>query len=140
MAFLLALFGMLCWGLAPIFGKVGLRHVHPMVVLSLRTLMAATLVSGWLIYSKAYHSFSKIPLKYLLVIGTEAMLATLVGDLAYFGALKYGNINDVTLIMSSSPLITILFSYFLLGQKVYSQQLIGAFLIICGLAFITLKS
>lgn len=139
MAIILAFFGMLCWGLAPIFGKVGLRYVHPMVALSLRTLMASTLIIGWLLYSKSYNLFWKIPLKYWLVIGIEAILATLVGDLAYFGALKYGNINDVTLIMSSSPLVTILFSFLMLKQKIYFNQLIGALLIICGLIFINIK-
>jgi transporter family protein len=138
-AVLLAFFGMVCWGLAPIFGKLGLSQVHPLVALSLRTMMASTLILGWLLYSKSYNLFWEIPIKFWFFIATEAILATLVGDLAYFGALKYGNINDVTLIMSSSPLITIIFSCLLLDQKIDAQQLIGALLIICGLVLITVK-
>lgn len=140
MAVLLAIFGMICWGIAPIFGKAGLSQVNPLVALSLRTMMASTLVCGWLLYSKSYTLFWKIPYKLWIFIAIESMLATLVGDLAYFGALKFGNINDVTLIMSSSPLVTITFSYLLLDEKVYIHQIIGCLLIISGLVLITVKS
>ncbi|MFZ5633803.1 MAG: EamA family transporter [Bacillota bacterium] len=138
MAFLYALLGMLCWGMAPLFGKLGLYKVNPVTALSLRTIIAATLVMGWLIGSRGFYQFLQIPPLFWVFIGIEAVLATLLGDLAYFAALKRGNINDVTLILSCSPLITMLLSYLFLGEVITSHQFIGAALITVGLVFISL--
>jgi len=139
MVFLYAVLGMLCWGLAPLFGKLGLYKVNPATALSVRTLMAATLVMFWLIGSRGFAQVFQIPPLFWVLIGIEAILATLLGDLAYFAALKKGNINDVTLIMSCSPLVTMLLSYFFLGEMIKNVQLIGAFFITLGLVFISME-
>ena len=142
MVFLYAFLGMLCWGLAPIFGKLGLFRMDPITALSIRTLIAATLVMGWLVGFWKYSHFNQIltvPPLFWVFIAIEAVLATLVGDLAYFAALKWGNINYVTLIMSCSPLVTMFFSYFFLNEPVTGAQIIGAFFIITGLVFISLN-
>lgn len=130
---------MLCWGIAPIFGKLGLYQVEPAAVLCLRTLMAATLVLGYLAGTKTFFQLGQIPLGLWFFIGAEAILATLVGDLAYFAALKYGNINNVTLIMSTSPLVTIILSAIFLGESITKFQLVGALMIVGGLICIGLE-
>lgn len=136
MAYFYALIGMLCWGLAPLFGKWGLYNVNPATALSLRTMIAATLVMGWLIGSIGFNQFFQVPPLFWLFIGIEAILATLLGDLAYFAALKKGNINQVTLILSSSPVVTILLSYLFLSETLTQQQIIGAIFIGIGLVLI----
>jgi len=137
MAVFYALLGMLCWGLAPLFGKLGLYSVNPVTALSLRTIIAGTLVMGWLIISRGMHQFFQVPPVFWVLIGIEAVLATLLGDLAYFAALKKGNINDVTLILSCSPLVTMLLSYLFLNEMITNYQIIGAGFITIGLVFIT---
>ncbi|HBV99384.1 MAG: transporter [Peptococcaceae bacterium BICA1-7] len=139
MVFLYAVLGMLCWGLAPLFGKLGLYKVNPATALSVRTLMAATLVMFWLIGSRGFGQVFQIPPLFWVLIGIEAILATLLGDLAYFAALKRGNINDVTLIMACSPLVTMLLSYFFLGEMIKNFQLLGAFFITLGLVIISME-
>lgn len=139
MVILLALFGMVCWGIAPIFGKLGLVNVDPVVALCVRTLMAGTLVAGWSVGTQNFCRFADIAPLFLFFIFMEAVLATLVGDLAYYGALKWGNVNDVILIMSCSPLVTILVSHVFLGEPVTRLQLFGAVLIIGGLSLVSLQ-
>ncbi|MCL6560461.1 MAG: EamA family transporter [Firmicutes bacterium] len=139
MGVLLAFFAMLCWGLAPLFGKLGLLYMHSITALSIRTLIAATLILSWQIVFGQPQYFHAIPLKSLIFIGVEALLATLVGDLAYFMALKRGNINQVTLIMSSSPLVTMLAAYVFLGERATVLQIIGAVLIVSGLVLVGIQ-
>lgn len=139
MAIACAVFGMLCWGLAPIFGKLGLAGVSPVTALSLRTFIAASMVMGWVVMNKTYYDFGNIPPLFWVFIAIEAILATLVGDLAYFVALKYGNVNQVSLVMACAPVVTLLSSYFLLGEIVSLYQLIGAVLITVGLALVCLE-
>lgn len=138
MFFLYALAGALCLGLAPLFGKTALANVNPLTAFALRTLIAAVLMSIWFIGTKGYTELTELPFSFWPVITIEAILAALLGDLAYFYALKNGNINEVSLVMSCAPLITIILSYFIFNEMVSSYQLAGAILITLGLILISL--
>ncbi len=131
-----AFLGMVCWGLAPIFGKIGLSGVSPVTALTLRTLIAAAFVLGWVISTASYTELGKVPAMLWFFIAVEALLATLLGDLAYFVALKYGNVNVVTIVMSCAPLVTILINYLCLGNTATSWQIIGSLLITVGLLLV----
>ncbi len=131
-----ALLGMLCWGLAPLFGKMGLSSVSPVAALCLRTLIAGTLVVGWTFGTRGFCDIAQIPFGLWVFIAIEAVLATLLGDLAYFVALKHGNVNVVSLIMSCAPVVTIIFSYLFMDEAVTAKQLLGGLLISSGLVLV----
>ncbi len=134
MVFLLALVGMLCWGIAPIFAKIGLNNINPFLGLTLRTLFTAVMVSGWMLISGSAYQIKTIPVNAWVLMGIEAVLATLIGDLAYFAAIKKGNVSLVTIIMSSSPLVTVLCSAIFLGEQITLTRVIGAGLVVIGIA------
>jgi transporter family protein len=134
-----AVIGMICWGLAPVFGKLGLNGVNPVTALSLRTLMASGLVLGWVLSTKTYTDFTNVPPLFWLFIAIEAILATLVGDLAYFVALKYGNVNTVSLIMSCAPIVTLAANYVILGEIITFRLFLGALFITIGLALVCFR-
>lgn len=137
--FLLALFGMLCWGLAPVFGKLGLSQVNPITGLLIRTYMAAGLLTIWAFvngFGATVSQVRTISWQTWAFIGIEGILATLVGDLAYYAALKHGEVSFVTLVMSCSPLISMLLAVIILGEQITLFRLMGAFLIIAGLVLI----
>lgn len=131
-----ALLGMLCWGVAPLFGKLGLSGVNPVTALCLRTIIAGTLVAGWTFGTRSYNDIIEIPVALWVFIAIEAVLATLLGDLAYFIALKHGNVNVVSLVMSCAPVVTILCSYLFMEESVTKPQIAGAILISAGLALV----
>lgn len=134
--FLLALFGMICWGIAPIFAKVGLSNTSPLSGLTVRTLFAACMVSSWVVCTGTTAQLKNISVSSWLLIGIEAILATLVGDLAYYAAIKKGDVSFVTIIMSSSPLITILCSVVFLGEQITFIRLVGSCIIVLGIILI----
>jgi len=138
MALFYAFIGVLCLGLAPLFGKTALNTVNPMLAFALRTVIAAILMCLWLMSSKGYSQVLQLPLSFWVIISVEAILAALLGDLAYFFALKNGSIHEVSLIMSCAPLITIICSHFFCHEIVTVHQLIGAFFITTGLVIISL--
>lgn len=133
MVFWLAVFGMICWGIAPLFAKIGLRDVNPMAGLTLRTILAAGLVSSWLGITGNLGSLKAIPPMSWLLIGIEAILATLVGDWAYYAAIKHGEVSMVAVIMASSPLVTMLCASVFLGEHITIIRVAGACLIIIGI-------
>lgn len=135
---LVALFGALCWGIAPIFGKMGLARVDPIAGLCLRTLIASGIVAGWLLVSGGLRAMETVSSRAWLFIALEAVLATLVGDLAYYVALKCGGAAQVTLVMSTAPLFTLLIAVVYLQEATTWAQVIGAVLIVCGLFLVSL--
>lgn len=139
MGIFLAFSAMICWGMAPLFGKLGLIKAHSITALSIRTLFAATLILGWNIFFQGFKDIPAIPLKNLVFILLEALLATIIGDLTYFMALKRCHINQVNLIMSSSPLVTMLAAYAFLKERATYHQVLGALLIIGGLILVGLE-
>lgn len=136
MVFALALFGMVCWGIAPIFAKIALKNVDPISGLVLRTVFAASVVIGWVVVTGSFEKVREIPPRAWIFIAIEALLATLVGDLAYYAAIKKGDVSLVTIIMSSSPLVTILCSVFFLGEQLTITRIVGAALVILGIVII----
>lgn len=129
---LLALLGAVLWGLAPIAGKVGLASVDALAALALRTLMASALILGFVLGAGGWHYLERVPARAWLPIGVEAVLAALVGDLAYYLALKYGQASTVALVMAISPLVTLVSAHLLLEEPITRLQLAGAILIVVG--------
>lgn len=136
MVFLLAIIGMICWGIAPIFVKLGLQGINPLVGLAIRTVFTAGLISFWMIADGSITQIKNISLHTVLILALEALFATLIGDFAYFAAIKKGSVSVVTIIMSSSPLVTLLCSIIFFGEKITMMRLLGSGLIIAGIAMI----
>ena len=140
MVFLYAFIGVLCLGIAPLFGKTALDSVNPTTAFAIRTVIAAVLVLTWLIATRAYYELANLSKTFWLFITAEAILAAVLGDLAYFYALQKGRISEVALIMSCTPLITVLLSYLLLDEGISLSLIIGAALITAGLVIINYNS
>lgn len=132
----LALFGMVCWGIAPIFAKLGLNNVNPVAGLVLRTMLAAGMVSSWMGFSGNMSQLRDISWHSWVLIGVEAILATVIGDLAYYAAIKRGSVSLVAIIMSSSPLVTMICSSIFLGEPISSWRILGACYIIFGIILV----
>lgn len=135
---LVALFGALCWGIAPIFGKIGLARVDPVAGLCLRTLIASGIVAGWLLVGGGLRTIETVSSRASLFIAAEAVLATLVGDLAYYAALKWGGAAQVALVMSAAPLFTLVTAVLCLRETATWAQVVGAVFIVCGLFLVSL--
>jgi bacterial/archaeal transporter family protein len=136
MVILLAIIGMLCWGIAPIFAKIGLDQINPLSGLALRTIFTGFLVTGMMVFNGSISEVKSIPFNSWVLMGAEAIFATLIGDLAYFAAIKKGDVSLVTIIMSSSPLITIICAVIFLGEQITLLRVLGSFLIILGITLI----
>lgn len=136
-AFFFALFGAVCWGIAPAFGKIGLKGVHPMDGLTARTMITVFLVGTWAFFSGSVSRIHTITLKGWIFLAVEAFLATFAGDLAYYAAIKWGHIGEVSLVLSISPLITLFIGCWLMGESLSLMKLLGAVFIVAGLVLVS---
>ena len=128
-----ALLAVLCLGLAPLFGKSALHNINPVTTLVIRTFIATGLVSLWLIVTKTHIGFTALSLSSWFMIGMEAILAAVLGELAYFYALQKGDVYEIAVLMSCAPLVTIILGNLFLSQPLSLRQFIGALVVTAGL-------
>lgn len=133
MFLLYAFVGVLCLGLAPVFGKTAVESVSPVLAFVIRTVIAALLGILWLLCMDHEGSINDLPVSFWAIITTEALLAAFLGDLAYFHALQNGNISEVSLVMACAPLITLICGHFFYNEAITMTHILGAALITSGL-------
>ncbi|MCG0276322.1 MAG: GRP family sugar transporter [Thermosediminibacteraceae bacterium] len=134
-SYIFALLTAVFWGAAPILGKMGLAKLPPFLALSLRsfTISAVLLVVGLLSGSfKNLH----IDARSFLFIAGEGLMASLLGQLAYYYALKYSEASKVVPISSSFPLVTVALAFLFLHESMTLKKIFGTLLVILGIILI----
>lgn len=138
MVILFAFIGMLCWGITPLFVKLGLKGVDPHIGLAIRTATTTIILTGWMLCDGSFSKLATVSSAAVIFLIIEAVIATFIGDLAYFAAIKNGEVSLVAIILSCSPLVTMLLSMIFLKEAITGTRIIGAFLIIAGI-FLAMK-
>lgn len=134
-SFIFAFLTALCWGAAPILGKMGLAKLPPFLALSLRSftisiiLLAAGLISG---------NFKNLQVdaRSFIFIAAEGIMASLLGQLAYYYALKNSEASKVVPVSSSFPLITLALAFLFLNESITLKKILGTMLVILGIILI----
>ncbi|MFZ5646652.1 MAG: EamA family transporter [Bacillota bacterium] len=136
LSLMLAFFAMVCWGVAPVFSKLGLVKADPFLALTVRSFSVTVIL---FISGLALGKFSGMDLsdkKSYLFIVMEGILAALLGQLAYYYAQKLGDISRVTPIVAAFPIITVILAVLVLGEKFTWSKLMGTLLIVSGIILI----
>ncbi len=133
---LISLSGAVCWGLAPIFGKLGLSSVEPMDGLAARTMITLAFLLSWLVLTNGFTRVWAIPSKDWLNLGMEAFFATLAGDLAYYAALKWGGAGVSAVVFAVSPVITIGLSNLVFQEAFTLLQIVGVIMVGFGILLV----
>ncbi|MFQ6096140.1 MAG: EamA family transporter [Armatimonadota bacterium] len=127
----------LCWGVAPVLGKMGLVKADPLAGLAWRTMVVTVCVVGLAAGFGRLPMLSELTPRALAFLAAEGVLASLVGHFAYYWALKYGNVAQVVPIASSFPLIAVLAGFVLVSQSLSWKHAVGALLIFSGVVVIS---
>ena len=135
-AIVFALLAMLSFGIGPIFSKLGLVKLEPFTALTIRsvTIAAIMLVTGLLTGKLA--GVSQVSTRSALFIVGEGIFAALLGQLAYYYAIKLGDVTVVSPIAAGYPIITVLLAMLFLGEGLTVQNFLGAALIVAGVIVI----
>lgn len=134
--FLFAVLAAICWGLAPVAAKMALHNTSSSVAMGFRSLVAASIFCLWFLATGRYRLMMEVPIRPAGWLLLEALLATVVGDLFYFFAIKHGEAGQISLIMASSPLVTLFTAMLILGETIDVWKMIGAILVVGGLILI----
>jgi transporter family protein len=120
------------WGLAPIFGKLGLEKIDPLLAISIRTLGLATIIMLVLAFSGRWRELGGVDTRSGALIIVEGIFAGLLAHFAYYFALRAGEVSRTVLLVRGAPIITVLLGIILFGEKLSLTELSGMVLIIAG--------
>ncbi|KYO66146.1 EamA family transporter [Thermovenabulum gondwanense] len=123
------------WGLAPIFGKMGLTKLPPLAALFIRTFSISIAVGICLLvsYMGGYLPAFTLDKRTLIFIVLEGILASFLGHFAYFYALKEGNVSLVVPLSATYPLFALLFGILFLKESLALNKIVGALIVILGI-------
>ena len=124
--------------LTSILGKVGIENVESNLGTAIRTIVV--LIMAWIIVfaTKKQSDVKKIDKKSLLFLILSG-IATGASWLCYYKALQVGLASIVVPIDKLSILVTILFAYVFLKEKLSKKSIVGLVLIVVGTLILLIK-
>lgn len=132
-----ALLAVVSWGIAPVFGKLGLTKTDPLIGLSIRTLVTMFFLLITLSLRSDFGQFLTLNKNTITMLALEGLFASALGHLFYFYALKYGEASRVTFLMAAYPLITFIIAIIVLKESLTLTKIGGAVLIISDLLLLS---
>lgn len=135
-AFLFAGIAMLLWGIAPIFGKLGLLTTQPLAALTIRSLVVSVILLIAVTASGQWGNITGINAKSAIFLALEGICAALLGQLSYYYALKYGEVGRISAVVAAFPLVALLLGILLLGEKLTFTKIIATLLVVSGIVLL----
>lgn len=117
--------------LTSILGKIGISNVESNLGTAVRTMVVLLMAWMMVFVTGKWHAIKEIPKKeaeFLILSG----LATGASWLCYYKALQDGPASAVVPIDKLSMVITVLFSWFVFGERLSKKAAAGFFLILAG--------
>lgn len=135
MVVVFAFLSMLCWGVTPLLVKVGLKDISPHVGLAIGSAVTTIILFGWMTADGGLSKLGQISSPALTFLIIEAIIASFLGDLCYFIAIKNGQVSTVATILSCSPLVTVILCAVFLNETLTITKMIGAVMVVVGIVF-----
>ncbi len=135
--FIWAILAALVWGIVPILEKAGLMRVDPLSGLFFRCLGVSLGLVFLLVFNKngVQHVLGNFHWSYLLLI-LGGFLASFVGQIFFYNALKTGEASRVTPLVGAYPLVTFILALFFFSEKLTLGKSVGVLLILSGIFFL----
>jgi len=131
-AYVLLLLTMLFWAANAVAGKFAVGHISPMLLVTLRWLVAAVL-AAWLARKKLRGDWPAIRsnLPFLFLLGAAGFTGF---NAALYSALNYTTAINVSIEQAGLPIVIFLANFLLFRMKVTWLQILGVVLTIIGIA------
>lgn len=137
-SFLFAVLAAVIWGFAPALEKVGLRgtSIDPFLGVFIRTIPIAFFAMLGVLVMGKLGEVASVDLKSALFVGAGGLVAGLLGQLAFYSALKGGEASVVVPVAATYPLVALLVSVLFLGEAFTMQKLAGIALVVGGVVLL----
>lgn len=120
------------WGLAPVFDKIALKTVAPLIAISIRMMWSALAMILFVLFAGKTETLVNLPFENISFLFVSASVS-LLGYMFYFKALSKGNASKVVPAVATFPLITAIIAFTLMGDPFSVQKLSAIVLIVSGI-------
>lgn len=131
-----ALLAALCYGIAPIFEKAGLRQAQPLAAVFVRALLTTVFTGLCLLGSRGSTGFSQWTVWTWGAIILSGVIGVLLAQVFYFQAMRIGEVGRVAPIAGSWPLFAAILAAIFLGEPLTSGRVFGIVLVFVGVLFL----
>jgi transporter family protein len=131
-AFLWALLTACIWGVVPLMEKIGLGSISPTAGVMVRSL---GIVAGFLIFSwfwSPWTALRSMSWQTIALLAGGGLLASFVGQMAFYHALKTGAISQVTPVAGAYPLVAAMLGWVVLREPLTWPRAIGVICVVIG--------
>jgi len=126
------------WGLAPIFGKLGLESMGALTGVSLRSWVISLILLLVGVGTGSLGDIAHLSTRSIVLIFAEGIFAGLLGHFSYFLALKAGEVSRIAPLVMTYPVITFLTGVLFLGESWNYTKIGGVALIVVGAILLNL--
>ena len=131
-AFVWALITACIWGIVPLLEKIGLGSSSPALGVMVRSL---GILVGLVVFSLAGFPWSAVQsmsAKSVALLVTGGLLASFVGQMVFYQALRSGAISQVTPVAGAYPLVAALLGWVILREPFTWPRLLGVACVVIG--------
>lgn len=127
-----ALLAAFCFGVAPIFEKLGLARTDAAVALFLRAGITTVLVVVYWLLFPQMGGWSMPDSRSLIYVLLGGVFGVLFAQYFYFKALELGEVGQVMPVVGSFPVLAFLMSALIFGEAVTVTKVAGILLVVIG--------
>jgi len=136
----IALVSCMFLGLEPIFGKLLLNYMPPIVVAALTTSTAALILVMILEARHKIWEIGKLTRKEFIVLLMVGLISGLMAQLIYVTGLKESTATNAVLLTRLNSLLIAFFGVIILKEKMTLNHVVGAVLMVLGVVIIATKN
>jgi transporter family protein len=129
---LFALLTAFLWGSSPIIEKLGLLRTTPLAGVAIRSISITIILLFTLFFTNLGKQLLQVDFKTIALVALGGIISGLLGQWAYFRALKYWEASKVVPIVGTYPLIAFIFSLTFLREELTLQKVMGVILVVVG--------
>lgn len=129
-----AILALLIWGFWGLFPKLACEHISPVSALLFQTIGSVTMVTIILISTKFKIDLNSRGIMFAVMGGAAGTL----GSVFYNTAAKSGKISVVVALTAMYPMVTILLSYFWLGEPLTGKTMVAISLALSSIVILSL--
>ena len=120
------------WGIVPLMEKLGLSGIAPNAGLLVRSagVTAGLVLFGW--WWSPWAALRSMPWQSVVLLASGGLLASFIGQWAFYRALQHGSLSQVTPVAGAYPLVAAILGWCVLREPLNLTRALGVLCVVLG--------